>query len=182
MPDLVSTEVTTLAALREEAGRGALFAILDACDEARVLQQVRALGDRAASLYRGAAADDLAAIAPYLVQVDAALLEWIAGNLWADAWGIFAVASGDLEAIRTHFRKFLLVDAPDGEQWYFRFYDPRVLERFLPTCDAVQLGDFFGSITAFGWTDQESYGVTLARRRLLEQPTIAKPRITFRHA
>lgn len=182
MPELISTEPMALAPLRQAAERGTLFAILDACDEPRVPERVRALGDRGASLYSGAAADDLYAIAPYLVQVDAALLEWIGASLWTAPWGIFVIADCGFEALRTHFRKFLQVEAPDGDKWYFRFYDPRVLAKFLPSCDAPQLTDFFGPVTAFGWTDQESYGVTLVRRQLLEQPVTSKPRITFRHA
>jgi hypothetical protein len=37
----------------------------------------------------------------------------------------------------------------DGKLLYFRFYDPRVLRRFLPTCDAEQLRQLFGPIDAF---------------------------------
>jgi hypothetical protein len=38
---------------------------------------------------------------------------------------------------------------------YFRFYDPRVLRIFLPTCDQDQLLTFFGRIRSF-WTENES--------------------------
>jgi hypothetical protein len=31
----------------------------------------------------------------------------------------------------------------------FRFYDPRVLNKFLPTCDAEQLKKFFGDVDTF---------------------------------
>jgi hypothetical protein len=183
MPELMTTSSASLHELTREADRGALYAILDAVDEPRVPAKLRELRPaRAASLYRGAAADDLAALAPYLVRVDADLLEWIAATLWTDAWGIFAVSGAGFDAMRTHFRKFLLVDAPDGDSWYFRFYDPRVLARFLPTCDVVQLSELFGPIDWFAWTDIESYGVTIARRDWHDQSAQPKPRITFRHA
>jgi len=42
-----------------------------------------------------------------------------------------------------------MVKTEDGEQLYFRFYDPRVLRVFLPTCDERQLRDFFGPIDYF---------------------------------
>lgn len=181
MPELFVRSVESLGALARHADRGALYAVLDACDEPRVPAKVRELGpDRAVSLYRGRAEEDLAAIAPYLAAVDAPLLEWIAASLWTSPWGIFAVAEAGLEQVRTHFRKFLLVEAPDGDSWYFRFYDPRVLERFLPTCDAAQLTDFFGPVSAYGWTDPDSYGVILARQAWLETPLRPKPRVTLR--
>lgn len=183
MPELVSTGPASVGQLIREADRGALYAVLDACDEPRVPLKVRDIRpERAASLYRGAAAEDLAAIAPYLVRADAELVEWIATNLWTAPWGIFAVSDAGFDALRTHFRKFLLVDAPDGDKWYFRFYDPRVLARFLPTCDAVQLTDFFGPVTAYGWTDLDTYGATLARQVWFDTAPHSKPRITLRRA
>ena len=181
MADLFTTSGATLTQLVREADRGALYAVLDACDEPRVPARVRAIRpERAASLYRGAAAEELAAIAPWLVRVDAELLEWIAGTIWADPWGIFAVTDAGFDALRTHFRKFLLVNGPEGEPWYFRFYDPRVLARFLPTCDAAQLTDFFGPVSAYGWTEHETYGVVLARQAWFDPTPRARPRVTLR--
>ena len=53
---------------------------------------------------------------------------------------------------------------PDDEALYFRFYDPRVLESFLPTCSEEQLDEFFGSLTALGvWRSAEE-GATLLLR------------------
>jgi len=81
----------------------------------------------------GWAEDEYWAIAPYLVQVDDAILQWIIENLWKDPWGIFAVTSVGLEALRKHFRRFLKVLDPNGKELLFRFYDPRVLPDFLST-------------------------------------------------
>jgi hypothetical protein len=186
--DLIDTRAAKVSDLWPDAERGALYAVLDACDEPRVPALVRDLGpELAVSLYRGPAEEDLAAIAPYLVQVTPALLRWLGETLWTDPWGIFAVSESPIDELRTHFRKFLLVDAPDGDQWYFRFYDPRVLARFLPTCDATQLIAFFGPVASFAWTDLDTYGVTIATQRWFEPvsgPGIAppppKPRIVFR--
>ena len=36
----------------------------------------------------------------------------------------------------------------DGQTFFFRFYDPRVLRAFLPTCSPSQLTDFFGPVRA----------------------------------
>ena len=140
---------SSLQELEELARRepGTLFAVLDACDEPRVPEKVKELGDeRAVSLYRGWAEEDYWAIAPYLVQVDEVMLQWIVENLWDTPWGIFAVAQTDLAKLRTHFRRFLKVLDPDGKELYFRFYDPRVLPEFLATCSLEEIGRFFGPI------------------------------------
>ena len=153
-------KVVTVLEARGWAEAKGLYAILDACDTPAVLDKVKKLGAaRAVSLYQGHAEEALEGIAPYLVSVDPELFDWIAETLWSDPWGIFARSKGDSETLRKHFRKFLLVESPEDEEWYFRYYDPRVLDTYLPTCTEDELTDFFGPVTMFAITDPESYGV-----------------------
>jgi hypothetical protein len=42
-----------------------------------------------------------------------------------------------------------MVRTDAGQRLLFRFYDPRVLGPFLPTCDAAQLREMFGPVTAY---------------------------------
>jgi hypothetical protein len=150
-PSLVTTETVPLSDLRNLASKRQLYAILDACDAPGVPQKARELGEEnAVSLYRGEAEEDFWAIAPYLISVDSSVLDWIASTLWEQPWGIFVVAEVNFETLRTHFRKFLTVSLPDGEKVYFRFYDPRVIQQFLPTCNQAELAEFFGSVQKFG--------------------------------
>ena len=51
--------------------------------------------------------------------------------------------------MRRHFRTFLKVSSPEGKHLYFRYYDPRVLRSYLPTCNAQEMTTVFGAITAF---------------------------------
>jgi hypothetical protein len=177
MAELIRYEDSGLAALHAWAERGTLHVVLDACDEPRVPAKVRELESRAVPLYQGESQEKLWAIAPYLVQADVALVDWIAQSLWTDPWGVFIVTTAGIEALRTHLRHFLVVDAPNDEQWYFRFYDPRVMARFLATSDAPQLTDFFGPAEAIGWVDTASYGVRMARLARFDD---ASPRVTYR--
>ena len=132
------------------AKEGRLWAILDACNEPEIPPlMLDELGpDRAASLYRGEAAVEQAAIAPYLAQVDEKLFQWIRDNLWGKPWGCFLIASSDLETLRSHFRKFLNVRDPDGEPMYFRYYDPRLLKAFLESCVDKELREFLAQAQA----------------------------------
>lgn len=127
-----------------------LYAILDACDEPQVPVKVQELGaERAVSLYRGAAERDYWSFAPYLAIVDQELLNWIVENLWEDPWGIFAVSAAPLNDVRKHFRQFLLVESPDGEQLYFRFYDPRVLPTYLESSNAEECQQMYNIVTDY---------------------------------
>ncbi|HRO43103.1 MAG TPA: DUF4123 domain-containing protein, partial [Flavipsychrobacter sp.] len=57
--------------------------------------------------------------------------------------------------LHKHFRKFLLVKTEDEQELYFRFYDPRVLRIFLPTCDQGQIREFFGAVDYFLMEDED---------------------------
>lgn len=141
-------DIETLRARIEQPGQN-VYAILDACDEPRVPVKVQSLNERAVSLYHLRADEQLWAIAPYLVSVDGELLDWIAAELFGTPWGIFLFSDTDLETLRKHFRRFLIVKGPDGRELYFRYYDPRVLPTFLTTCDQQEASEFFGPISAF---------------------------------
>jgi hypothetical protein len=128
--------------------------------------------DRAVSLYSGSAEEDYWSFAPYLAKCDNDLIDWIVQNLWHDPWGLFVVAEGPLDSLRKHFRRFLLVDDPDGEEMYFRYYDPRVLRKFLPTCSSRELGLLFGEIDAFVSGDEAG---TDANLRITRTPGAWSP-------
>jgi hypothetical protein len=111
----------------------------------------------AVSLYRGMEEERLGDIAPYLVgyRDDPGFEEWFFEKGWGKSWGIFFSSGAPSEDVRKHFRKFLLVKDEDGRTLYFRFYDPRVLRVFLPTCSADQLGQLFGPIDFFVCEDKD---------------------------
>ncbi|MDA1015137.1 MAG: DUF4123 domain-containing protein [Planctomycetota bacterium] len=143
---------------------GTVYAVLDACDEPRVPEKVEELGDQSISLYRGQAEQDFSAIAPYLAIVDEPLLSWLIAELWDNPWGIFAITDASFPDVRKHFRRFLMVLDPDGNEMYFRFYDPRLLPTFLETCTQEELDEFFGPIDDFVMLDDDGELQTYSRK------------------
>ena len=129
-----------------------LFALLDAAKDSQVLELLQPL-DQAdyQSLYEGKPAEQLAGFAPYLVSLSAnpSLLKKLVETGWGESWGIYFTSEYPFARVRQHFRQFLLVTNQSGKQLYFRFYDPRVLRKFLPTCTPAQLTEFFGPIRRF---------------------------------
>lgn len=115
------------------------------------------LGARARCLYQGKSEEELADVAPYLVPVppdsDASTL--VFEELWGRSAAIHAVTDLSLTDLRSHLRKFLMVVTEDGKTLYFRFYDPRVLRVFLPTCTPEQLAEFFGPVSAYYCEDED---------------------------
>lgn len=138
-----------------------LFALLDAARDPRVLELLRASKEEYQSLYEGEKGDELAEFAPYLVKLppQSPLLEALVEEGWGDSWGVFLTCAKPFDEVRKHFRHFLMVKLESGEEVYFRFYDPRVLRVFLPTCTREEIKEFFGPIGTFLLEDETLAGL-----------------------
>jgi hypothetical protein len=113
-----------------------------------------------ACLYRGELEPDLAEVAPYLVKLrqQSPLTDWILGEGWGRHWGIFAITPVGLEALRRHLRGFLRVKDSTGKILYFRYYDPRVLQVYLPTCRRDEIQTLYGPVRRYIAEDAKSGG------------------------
>ena len=128
-----------------------LYTLLDAAREPSVLKVILESKEDYQSLYEGAQGSQLAHFAPYLIRVPqkSPLIETLINQAWSKSWGVFVTCDKPLKDLRTHFRHFLTVKLPDGQQVYFRYYDPRVLRLFLPTCLPEEINQFFGPVKQF---------------------------------
>jgi len=128
-----------------------LFAVLDAARDIRILALLVHHKAECQSLYEGPEGAKLAQVAPYLVKLapDSQLLDALVKEGWGNSWGVYFTCASDFHEIRRHLRHFLQVKLPDGEQVYFRFYDPRVMRIFLPTCIPEEATQFFGPIKRY---------------------------------
>src|SRR5215813_7366619 len=147
-----------------------LYAVLDAARDERIYEGLcRFEHDlMVASLYSGAAAEDLAAVCPYLVSVppDLQFFEWLWQEGWGHRWGIFLWCTSTLDSVRNHLRRITKIATDDGRKLVFRFYDPGVLSTILPVLDTGQLREMFGPISYY-WAEQD-VGRTLTEFRLLD--------------
>lgn len=145
---------SALAALRSAEAN--LYAVLDAARDEEILPLLQESPDAVRSLYDGAKGDAMAEVAPYLVQLDRDgwLLEVLSQN-WGRGWGIYLSCPLSLPEVRHHLRHFLRVQEEGSTKFlYFRFYDPRVLRVFIPSCTDQQLIQFYGPIRRF-WMENE---------------------------
>lgn len=156
-PAPVEERMTALATLQRACATGGLFAVVDAARGGRPLRLLREAVDEHRSLYDGVKGEALAHCAPYLVALrsDSGLLERLVREGWGARWGIFLACARPFVEVRRHLRRFLLIeDDETAQRYYFRFYDPRTLRLFLPTCTPRQRHDFFGELAAF-WAEGE---------------------------
>ncbi|MFS8066015.1 MAG: DUF4123 domain-containing protein [Byssovorax sp.] len=141
-----------LRALDEEAAREPLYAILDAARDRRILELCRESVEEVRSLYDGVEGETMAHVAPHLVRLPAGsrLLAALVREGWGRRWGIFLTCALPFTEVRRHLRRFLMVELEEsGDRMYFRFYDPRTLTTFIPSCSPRQAQEFFGSADSF---------------------------------
>lgn len=133
------------------------YAVLDGAQIPDLLPRLHEQRPDYECLYRGELAPDIAEVAPYLVQLepDADFTRWLLEHGWGHNWGIYATSTSDLRQMRRHFRTFLIVHDEEGKPLYFRFYDPRVLRVYLPTCNAEELTKIFGSLISYLLEDED---------------------------
>jgi hypothetical protein len=168
----LSTAALSASDLDHLAATGQLYAAIDATELPGVPEKVKALGPhKAVCLYRGGDEEQYASVAPYLLRVDHGVMQWIRDTLLQDpAWGIFGAGDINLEGLRRHFRRFLVVLSPAGQKMSFRFYDPRVLATFLDCCTAAELDDFYGPLDRVGIAAESGAGALFFRRLVPSRP------------
>lgn len=132
-------------------GRLNVFAVLDGASIPELLDRLYGERPEFFCLYRGELEPDMAEVAPYLVHLkgDSQFTRWVIEQGWGRHWAIFAVSPADLRQMRRHFRGLVMVYGPDDEPLYFRFYDPRVLRVYLPTCTGEEQAEVFGPVLSY---------------------------------
>lgn len=127
------------------------WAIFDAARDDRIYRAVDRSYQEKCCLLAGNISPQLRAVAPYLVgfNKDDDLADFVLGHGWGNAWGIYFSSQASLETLRKHFRRFLRVTDQSGRRLLFRYYDPRVLTIYLPTCTNEELTTIFSPIERF---------------------------------
>jgi hypothetical protein len=140
-----------------------LYAILDGARDSRIHRRVLDGRFAHSCLYAGKLPPELIEVAPYLVRLepDHPLAMSLLSEAWGNSWGIFLRAPPGLETLRKHFRRFLKVRDEQGKVLVFRYYDPRVLRAYLPTCNAGELEFLFGPVLQF-YAESEDASALLA--------------------
>ncbi|HMB91661.1 MAG TPA: DUF4123 domain-containing protein [Rhodothermales bacterium] len=166
------------------ASEGQIYVILDGARDQRIYPNLLLSGARHECLYRGDLPEVLLAAAPHLLELqpNAAFTNWLFQYGWGRSWGIFLSSRARIRDLQRHFRQFLTVKDAQGKRLYFRYYDPRVLRVYLPTCTRAELDFVFGPVDQFfleDWATQQCQVFTRHEQRLrqtmLEYDTLGTP-------
>ena len=141
------------ATLWPKGPRSDIWAIIDTARDPKAYWTLANSHLNYSCLFAGELPDALEQAAPYLVQLTAedAYTDYLAANL-GNSLGVFLQCDAAIQSVRHHLRKLLTVRDPRGAKLLFRFYDPRVLRVFLPTCDSSELGQMYGPVKTY-WAE-----------------------------
>jgi len=125
------------------------YAIIDGASEGSLIDFLSEYNPPHSCLYAEPLAQELVAIAPYLVQVTDDVAAWLADK--ATPWGIYVTTAFTMKELRQHLRKYLQIIIPTEEKpVFFRFYDPRNVWDFCSVLSDWELHCFMGPVERIG--------------------------------
>ena len=147
-PDARTIAATIRANLNLQRGER-LYTIVDACQDKELAFEAKTnFKQPIRSLFSGAGTESMADYAPYFIPID---LESEYLERWCESWknnaGILLVSLEQPLRLYNHLRDIFVVKDEKGQDFFFRYYDPRVVRTFLPTCTSSELRIFFGPIS-----------------------------------
>ncbi|MGI4755353.1 MAG: DUF4123 domain-containing protein [Janthinobacterium lividum] len=125
-----------------------IYAVLD-CARNSLIHGLIARSYREKScLFAGVLDPELERAAPFLLEMQPSdsVTDEILMRGWGDAWGILIRSEGSFQSTRRHLRTLLRVRTEDGRFLLFRYYDPRVLAAYLPTCTPEEVDLVFAGV------------------------------------
>ena len=164
-----------------------IYVLLDcACDE-RIYPEMIDCGLEYQCLYPGILSEELATVAPYLVKLkqQSEFTKWIYTEGWGGNWGVYLTVDYNISFDTLHhFQQMVRVRDERDKILFFRFYDPRVLRVYLPTCRNRELRSIFGSVKNFCMEDETGMNVLdfrfdgiMLQQRKVEIATLASEAI-----
>jgi hypothetical protein len=142
------------------AANTSVWAIVDCARDRRIYPALRTSGLDYRCLFSGRLSPEVEAAAPHLIEVAPAFTftpKFIDMG-WGNSWAVF-LRIADPSDLRPHLRRFLRVQDESGRILFFRYYDPRVLRIYLPTCRVDELRTVFGPISSYLVEDETGRGL-----------------------
>lgn len=132
-----------------------VYALVDAArDRELVLYARHELAWPMYWLFEDNASAHMSEVGPWLIPVAFKSKYPYTGSEYLDLWaehlgnsaGIMLLTHADPEKLQEHLRDIFRVTDEQGKKYFFRFYDPRVLRKYLPTCTPAEARELFGPV------------------------------------
>lgn len=131
-----------------------IYAVLDCARNSSIYDLISRSYREKSCLFAGNLHPEIERAAPFLLELHAtdSVTDEILHRGWNDAWGVLVQSESSFHTLRRHLRTFLRVRTDSGKVLLFRYYDPRVLNIYLPTCLPEELALLFGDKISAAFT------------------------------
>lgn len=135
------------------------YALIDASQSPDIAICLEAFNAPARCLFDADVGEDLAEVAPWLVELtrfdDA--WDWFVENGYGKNWGILIHSRLELARLKTQLKRFLKITDEKGDSFFFKYYRPMHLNAYLPVFDGMQMASFMKGIEAiFAESDKDA--------------------------
>lgn len=122
-----------------------IYAVLDGARDPAIHDLVHRSYREKSCLFAGDLEPEVERAAPFLLELQQGdtLTDELLLRGWGDAWMVLLRSENSFRSVRRHLRTLLRVRSEDGAFLLFRFYDPRVLSMYLPTCTPQELATVY---------------------------------------
>lgn len=140
-----------LSQIKVPEASGSVYALVDGAQDERVHALLKADGNDWRCLYGSDLPRALAEVAPYVAGLSShhPFAGWFARYGRGHNWGVMLRSAVSIDELAEHFAAMIRARLPEGREVLFRFYDPRVLRAYLPTCTKDELDAVFGPVESF---------------------------------
>ena len=145
--------IKTLWPAGSDPATDTVYGVVDCARDPQIWPMVKATDLFKACLFAGNVSAAMLAAAPQVIKLTPAapFTQQLMESGWGNSWGIFVTAArpAGIKDVRKHLRQFLLVKSPNGKKLLFRYYDPRVMRVYLPTCNEEECNTLFNPIVKY---------------------------------
>jgi hypothetical protein len=152
-----------------------LHALIDGAQAFQLAFAARLMGHELYTIFSGELAESAARVGPCLVVIgerSAFLRKWV--EQMGSHPGVLFESSAPFDTLCAHLRSVFVAIDEERQEYFFRFYDPRVLCTFLPTCREDELREFFGPIDRWIAETEDGTALTIFS---LEDSRVTRTRI-----
>ncbi|VAW73624.1 hypothetical protein MNBD_GAMMA10-1202 [hydrothermal vent metagenome] len=159
--------------LFSEGEKPDVYAILDGARNRKIQPMLKSFNQRHYCLFDGELDYSLTRAAPYMMRLEEGsdFTRELVRQAWGNSWGIFAIAPHNISLIRVrrNCKEIAFVESEQGKKMLFRYYDPRVMRVYLPTCLPDELDMIFGPVSAYVMESEDGTGINCFS---LQQPEL----------
>ena len=142
-----------------------LYLVIDTAKDRSIFNMLQLTVEDKMGLFTEELLEDIGDISPYLLKYEnnQGFIKWFSTSFWGKKCGIFLVCASGEQELLAHCRVLFNAQDESGKELIFRYYDPDILQAYLPICTEKELHSFFGPIDSFIFENRDKGIMTIEK-------------------